>query len=312
MNFIFIGGTPRSGTTLLQRILNGHSKISGGTEFDHLISITKSHDEIAAGIKSERLASYISIKDLEKATSKYITRLLTSNHTNKIPKYISEKTPNNIFCFQTLSRIFPKAQLIAVERDPRAIYASFRKIGQKAKLNKSTTYFNTYGLHIYLDVRRIAKFNKHIQALKAAEECQNLIFIKYENLVQHPELCISQLCNKLGIQFEPMMLNAPVATSVQKLVKSRHPSIIDFVSDQNYKKINPNSLNNYKSNGRIHNFYIETHLKKYTAATTSISSKVLYTIVNTVFALGFTIFLFKLFFTNVTAFKTLITRIIRS
>ena len=37
--FVFIGGSPRSGTTLVQNILDSHPVICGGPEFHHLPDI---------------------------------------------------------------------------------------------------------------------------------------------------------------------------------------------------------------------------------------------------------------------------------
>jgi hypothetical protein len=48
---VFVGGSPRSGTTLVQRVLNHHPKVYGGPEFDFIPSIAELYQKFLRGLE---------------------------------------------------------------------------------------------------------------------------------------------------------------------------------------------------------------------------------------------------------------------
>ena len=57
--FIFIGGSPRSGTTLLQRLLVAHPNISGGAEFGANTMIFKTYGWMRQQIEQGLLYHFV-------------------------------------------------------------------------------------------------------------------------------------------------------------------------------------------------------------------------------------------------------------
>ena len=48
---VFVGGSPRSGTTLVQGVLNHHLKVYGGPEFDFIPSIAELYQKLLRGLE---------------------------------------------------------------------------------------------------------------------------------------------------------------------------------------------------------------------------------------------------------------------
>ncbi|MGB0109821.1 MAG: sulfotransferase, partial [Terriglobales bacterium] len=61
---IFVGGSPRSGTTLVQRVLDCHPEIYGGPEFDFVPPIVDLFQEMRRSIRSGRIDAILDEKAL--------------------------------------------------------------------------------------------------------------------------------------------------------------------------------------------------------------------------------------------------------
>jgi len=120
-NIIIIGGAPRSGTSLVQKILDLNSNIYGGPEFDYLLDISKLFVKMKKGIKSGRQVDYYNEEELAETFRLFIFSFLNRKPEKENVKYISEKTPNNALIFNQLVEILPKAKYVFVVRDPKAI-----------------------------------------------------------------------------------------------------------------------------------------------------------------------------------------------
>jgi hypothetical protein len=56
---IFVGGAPRSGTTLVQRILGAHSLVYAGPEFDLVPEIIRLRNQFIQKIIAGRISAYM-------------------------------------------------------------------------------------------------------------------------------------------------------------------------------------------------------------------------------------------------------------
>ena len=73
---IFIGGAPRSGTTLVQRIVNAHPEVYGGPEFDLVPEIIKLKKIFDKKIQSGRINAFLDLEDADIVFSELIKNLL--------------------------------------------------------------------------------------------------------------------------------------------------------------------------------------------------------------------------------------------
>lgn len=196
---VFVGGCPRSGTTLLQNILDSHPDIAGGPEFDHLGRIAELRNFLKAGQDNGRLVAY----DLEvdTAVSNFVGELLEPYRQRRGAKLLSEKTPQNALSVDTLLDIFPAARALLVVRDPRAVVASMLAVGERADGRGEATPAFTHSLFQAIDT--IAQYNDAILTAGDRDRCQ---LVRYESLVADTETEARKLCGFLGVDWASEML----------------------------------------------------------------------------------------------------------
>ena len=124
---IFIGGAGRSGTSLLRTILNAHSRIAIGAELKVTPEIARFWQRMTR--YSSHLDHYFNLneRDLNDAFAQFIISLLRKKWEQTSKSRLGEKTPNNIFVFPHLHRIFPNSPLLHIVRDGRDVVRSLLK-----------------------------------------------------------------------------------------------------------------------------------------------------------------------------------------
>ena len=173
---IFIGGAPRSGTTLVQRIVNAHPDIYGGPEFDLIPDIIRLKTSFDKKIGTGRIEAFLKYEDVSAIFSEFIKHTLFIKKENEGVKYISEKTPSNILVFNELIDFIPQAKYVFVVRDPRAVVSSMLEVRKRS--NSKASNFNS---DVVSAVRYINKcWDSGCQAL---QKHPSTILIQYENLV---------------------------------------------------------------------------------------------------------------------------------
>lgn len=202
-HIIFVGGAPRSGTTLIQRILNAHSDIYGGPELDKIRNIVDLRNLFHFSIDNGMNTPFFTKESVDQKFANFISSLFDDVLEQKKKKYISEKTPNNILCFDTLLALFPKAKFIFIYRDPRAIVASMKEVKRKAKeKNQKIPHFT---LSAKKSVHFINRFwQKGFEAYELNKE--RVFLMQYERLVSEPEAILKELCIYLNVVFEENLL----------------------------------------------------------------------------------------------------------
>lgn len=199
--FIFIGGSGRSGTTLVQKILLGHPEVSGGPELYFTKPIFDLLNQMQEAHEGNCFHPSISKEDLkDRIVQLYNSILLPHDKGNT--KYISEKTPSNVFIASTLLKVYPNAIFIHVFRDGRAVLNSHLDVKKRAKKKgKNLTE---------ISIKRTSiNWNNSIRAgLEVKREFPNrVINISYENLIENPQKVLAGLFLKLKLSSYDKMLN---------------------------------------------------------------------------------------------------------
>lgn len=220
MKFIFVGGSPRSGTTLVQKVLIIHSKIAGTGEFEYLEQMMKLYATMNESIISNNNNKNFYDQSKLKEYWKGFLENLFSNIYNKKKDaiYFSEKSPNNIYVAKTSLDLIPDSKFIFVYRDGRDVVNSFKQVNIRYKrenkkspmrlitLVKSMGWVN--GFNIYDDLKNDPQYENRIYG------------IKYEELVNQPLAELEKLMTFIGLDLEKEQLD---------------PSVFDF--DSNIKNI---------------------------------------------------------------------------
>ena len=220
---IFIMGMPRSGTTLVEKIISSHSKVSALGElniFGNLISNNIINDnEINLSIIDKFLN-----EDLEKNYNHHLKNFDIKS------EFITDKSLINFWFIGFIKKFFPNAKIIHCSRNSKdnclSIYKNLFDAQDRWFYNQEelANYYNTY--------EDLMKFwNK-----KLPGEIYN---IQYENLIKNSETEIKAIIDFCKLKWEDSCLNfhendtAIKTLSVNQANKPIYSSSVD--SSKNYK-----------------------------------------------------------------------------
>lgn len=132
-NIVFIVGSPRSGTTWLQRLLASHPMVRTGQEsyvFEYIrpqVRRWSQHLEarMTGGRGGVGLPCYFSETEYMEVLHEYLTALLAPMIGNLLPgELFVEKTPGHALRLPEIGQMLPEARIIHLLRDPRDVTAS--------------------------------------------------------------------------------------------------------------------------------------------------------------------------------------------
>jgi len=204
---IFLIGSPRSGTTLLARMLGAHSHVHAPAE-PHLITglahlgyfakvDAAPYDPIITQLGLRELVASLPngeqdyLDSLRAHTDDLYRRLLDASGK----RWLLDKTPAYALVLDFLARLYPRARYVVITRNPLAAWSS-----------QVESFFDddpdaAERLSPLLDryVPAIARFLREPPA--------RLVHLRYEDLVQDPEVHLRRISEGLGLAFEPAMVD---------------------------------------------------------------------------------------------------------
>lgn len=203
MNLIIVGGSPRSGTTLVQNILDSHPAIYGGPEFSILPKTIELRRSLLRSLSTGLISSFLSQEQIDDGLRSFVMNLLTPLAQQAGASTVSEKTPGNILVLQELLELFPRALGVHVIRHPGAVLSSLLRV--KAR-------YVSEGIDVPERLSTLDIMARNIHATfvagKQAKEAtpDRVAFVQYEQLVRFSEQAIRDLCVLIGVDFRNEML----------------------------------------------------------------------------------------------------------
>ena len=199
---LFIIGSPRSGSTMLERMLESHSQILGGPE-PHLLTplahlgvwdkVDKApYDHVLAAESQKLFVEKLPGKEQDywEACRAYCD-LLYGRLMEKSEKTIClDKTPAYALILPFMMKVFPDAKYVVLTRNPLATFSSFANSFFDGNYETAQSYnpiLNRY-------VPAIAKFLR--------QKDVPYIHVRYEDLVQDPETWMEKIFRYVGVAFE--------------------------------------------------------------------------------------------------------------
>lgn len=211
---LFIVGMPRTGTTVLERMLSGHSQVATAGErndFDAALSEVSDHFH-RGGLYEVNIARYDAI-DQAKLRRRYRERIGAAPSPIRMT---IDKNPQNLFNVGWILRAMPDARVICIRRHPLdTVFSTYRA------LFEGGAYAYSY------DLGATAHHVRHAHALMAhwQEIAPNAVrIVDYEDLVSSPSATARALCGFCGLRYEPAMVEiaanvAPVNTASSSQVR---------------------------------------------------------------------------------------------
>jgi len=199
---IFLISLPRSGSTLLQKIMMAHDCIASTAEPWFLLPLSymrhKSSGKAEYGF-NQAINAFMRIE--ADCGQDHIDRLVSNFAYDIYGKYVLsnedyflDKTPRYYLCVQELRRIFPEAKFIVLTRNPISIFASSVEAFRNNTLYRLDHLDNDFTLGPKL----IAEFCKYSSG--------NYFLLSYDNLVTNPSDSISKLFSYLNLDFSESLI----------------------------------------------------------------------------------------------------------
>ncbi len=194
---IFVGGVPRSGTTLVRAMLDAHPEIRCGEEtrvIPRVISM-RSRWNKAEREHQRLIEAGLSDETLDQATRAFVAEIII-NH-GAPAKFLCNKDPLVLNYMQDVIKLFPKAKFILMIRDGRAVAYSIvsRNITISGVDSKN---FISAGLFWNKVVERMLRDCRTIPDM-----CMHVF---YEDLVSQPKEWMARILDFLEVPWHDNVL----------------------------------------------------------------------------------------------------------
>lgn len=201
---VFVISLPRSGSTLLQKILSAHSRIGSAAEPWILLPLAAMTDEVNGPVYAEysHTESVRAMHDLIAATREgapgyyaAVARFAMEIYSGCLPPesdYFLDKTPRYFLIVDYIYKLYPDAKVIFLFRNPLESLASMMTTWWSGTLK-------TY--HLEMDLRE----GPRLMTEGFARYRDKAYAVHYQDLVERPAETVAGICSYLGLQFEPAM-----------------------------------------------------------------------------------------------------------
>lgn len=192
LNVVFVVGCSRSGTTLIQKVIESHSKCfayQGETAMftkQNIFRLNRKH----FGLEGDELRTALSNADNVVDFFDQQVRRINKDSPGEV---FIEKTPNHILHLGIILRSFPNAKVVHVVRDGRDSYCS--ALGHEGvPQRKSILAFAKYWTNV-------------VETGLAAEKDQRVFHFRYEDFTRNPMNELSKIMSHIGFEAEESQID---------------------------------------------------------------------------------------------------------
>lgn len=210
MNKVLIVGVGRSGTSLLQSMLNAHSKVCFLPETQFLRNYVfkkkftrldqKSRDELLRNLRLDKKIGRLKLKP-EVIVDEYSSigiiyeKILARFAETKGKTIVGDKDPRILDYLLEIRKLNFSPKIIHLIRDPRSVVAS----RLKANWSKKWPFF----MHVLLYNAQLEWGRTNGRSLFG----KNYHELYYEDLIKSPKQELEIICNFINVDYEPSMLS---------------------------------------------------------------------------------------------------------
>ena len=242
MQYFFVTGSPKSGTTWLQKTLDGHPEVVCSGEGAFMERIAKpivemreeynKHQALVADRVYEHCSYYepLSMASIGPAVREIIVSLMSQRAYEGVLA-IGDKTPRHNFFLFGLDSLFPTAKFINIVRHPYDVAVSklfhASRAGQEDALQAESAARASLVEQAAKDwavaQQRVAEFRQ--------KHPRRIIEVKYEDLLEQPMEEATRLFSHLGVSTDHEAVSIAVeSASFEKLSGGRSRGVEDTSS----------------------------------------------------------------------------------
>jgi len=203
---IFLIGSPRSGSTLLQRMIGSHSEVFSPAEPHILTPLAHlgyyhnveraPYDHLNAAVSQRQYVQTLpgGEADYLDACRAYTDVLYQRRLEAEGAGYLLEKTPAYALVLDFLVKLYPKAHYVVLTRHPIAVWSSF------------VDSFFEGDYHAAHNHNRLLERYVPAVAWMLRERPVPFVHVRSEEVVREPEKHLRRICEHVGIGFEEGMV----------------------------------------------------------------------------------------------------------
>lgn len=235
---IFVVGNSRSGTTMMGRILGGHSDVFTFNElhfFEQLWQPTKRPEPIGQESAIDLAARLLTIQRdgyyAQRAPSEYadeaarmvesidgpltppgVFQAFVEHESARHGKTIGcDQTPRNLYYADELLALYPQARLVVMVRDPRDVLMSQKNRWKRRRLGaEGTPWWNALRTWAgYHPITISLLWRSGVAAGDRLSDDSRVCVLRFEDLLNDPKPQLKNVCEVTGLTFNSQMLNVP-------------------------------------------------------------------------------------------------------
>jgi tetratricopeptide (TPR) repeat protein len=204
---IFIVGMPRSGTTLLDRMLSSHSEVASAGEITDFPRQLRCVTEVAAQGPQGMLNAVecSSGVDLAELGARYLAQ---TQWRAQGRRFFVDKLPGNVRMIAHIRHALPRARILHMVRDPMEV--CFSNFSVMLGNVSAYSYDQNALAHYYGEYARLTRHWRTVMP-------DAMLEVSYTDLVRQPEVTLHKVLGYCGLAMEDACLHpernaAPVAT----------------------------------------------------------------------------------------------------
>ncbi len=207
---IFVMGMPRSGTTLLERMLSSHPKVGSAGEVHNFgILLQRAAGAAGLGVPTPALLAQAADTDMARLGADYLASV--RSRVGEEPLFV-DKLPHNFLFAGFIARALPAAPLICLRRHPLdTCLGNFRQL-----FALGFPYYR-YSYQLADTARYFVAFDRLLRHWQTVIPGR-ILEVEYEALVTQPERELRRVLKHCGLPWDPACLAfeenaAPVTTA---------------------------------------------------------------------------------------------------